>query len=900
MLAKWTPLLLWAAVPVMGATITVPTDQPTIQAGINAAATGDEVVLLDGTYSGVGNRNVDFLGKAITVRSLNGPGNCVVDCQSAGRAFVFASGETAASRLVGLTISNGRITPAGDGGAILCVGTSPEIEGCVFSNNVVDTGLGNGGAIAVTQGGSPAFIDCEFAGNSCVGATGGGAIYLAQDSCATISGCEFSSNIAYSSFRGGGAIFAAGSAAFNCAVGVSGCLFSANLAVCGSGSGGGAVSIEGGAYLIEDSIFLENETRNDANCATAFPDGGAIRLEKTQGAITECNFVENLSVGDGGALWSLQNGLTTITSTRFIENESDSGGGVFLTSRFQDSVRFVCCKFTRNIASESGGGLFSVDQIVRVLDSVFENNRAGADLTTADCNTPVSTGDGGAIHVESSEFCLANTVIVGNTASNSAGGLLLDNAGPVFVTNCVFGGNQTLGNGGALLNDTVDAYTLNNCTFGDNLACANGGAIHNLSTSLKIHNNIIWSNGAGPVSDPGSGVDIINTLIEGGWSGAGSANIDADPRFADPAAYDFRVARCSPAVSAGDPNLLPLALCDPNDGGDPNNPLGVDLTGGPRVIDSLDLGAYEFMNCPGDVTGNQMVDLSDLSALLASFGRSSGQPGYEPCAEFNGDAMVALEDLAELLANFGNDCGGCIELCSAACSGEEESLGGGSGQSELAPGAGGGASASSGPAVTLEVDAFDTSGHSSGDFDGETDDFVFDLLITVNESSDDWTSNGGNITTSNGAVLRLAPYDPNDPNSDPEPTGAGEPNRYVCFVGVPKPVSAGLRFTLPGASYAGGFNGGDEFTYTTNEFDVAWFDTSGTSHDGPAAVMRIVIDVSGVSGADTSSGFGSVYYSETGPAAAGDIEVATFEAATGVASLGGTLTTISGTLYVKH
>ncbi|MCA9243836.1 MAG: hypothetical protein KDA32_07790 [Phycisphaerales bacterium] len=52
--------------------------------------------------------------------------------------------------------------------------------------------------------------------------------------------------------------------------------------------------------------------------------------------------------------------------------------------------------------------------------------------------------------------------------------------------------------------------------------------------------------------------------------------------------------------------------------------------------------------------------------------------------------------------------------------------------------------------------------------------------------------------------------------------------------------------------------------------------------------------------ANGKSGFGSVYYSETGHATAGDIEVATFAAATGVDSLGATLTTISGSFYVKH
>ena len=61
-----------------GTTLHVPGDYPTIQAAIDASVDGDTVLIADGTYTGEGNRDLDFGGRAITVRSAGGPEHCVI------------------------------------------------------------------------------------------------------------------------------------------------------------------------------------------------------------------------------------------------------------------------------------------------------------------------------------------------------------------------------------------------------------------------------------------------------------------------------------------------------------------------------------------------------------------------------------------------------------------------------------------------------------------------------------------------------------------------------------------------------------------------------------------------------------------------------------------------------
>ncbi len=60
--------------------------------------------------------------------------------------------------------------------------------------------------------------------------------------------------------------------------------------------------------------------------------------------------------------------------------------------------------------------------------------------------------------------------------------------------------------------------------------------------------------------------------------------------------------------------------------------------------------------CPGDADCDGDVDLSDLAALLGSFGSVFGDPSYHAGADTDGDGDNDLSDLATILSLFGASC----------------------------------------------------------------------------------------------------------------------------------------------------------------------------------------------------------------------------------------------------
>ena len=254
-------------------TILVPAEQPTIQAGIDAATPGDTVVVAPGSYSGVGNEDIDFGGKGIVLRAEQGPDVTTIQGPDADpflepdpRAFQFISGETSAAVLEGFTIRDFHVL-------------EPEV------------GLDGGGAIYIDQGAAPTIRECAFLDNYFIDGTGGAISAWGG----LIEDCTFVGNAAdaWNDSGSGGAISLSNGT-------IRRCLIRANWAAesqFGPGAGGG-VSL-GSGTSIEDCVIVENVATHGGGVHVTAAGTGM----PTEIWIAGTTIASNESYGDGSQLY---------------------------------------------------------------------------------------------------------------------------------------------------------------------------------------------------------------------------------------------------------------------------------------------------------------------------------------------------------------------------------------------------------------------------------------------------------------------------------------------------------------------------------------------------------------------------------------------------------------------
>jgi hypothetical protein len=330
-------------------------DAATIQAAVDSCDNGDAVELLDGIFIGEGNRDIDYLGKTIAIRSASGnAASCIVDCGGTEaephRGFSFGSAAKGAASLSGITITGGYFSEEPCGGAVLCEGGSaPLIDGVAFEGN-------RGSAVSCIDQSAPVLEDCVFRGNA--GTKGGG--LRTEWSSPSVRRCSFLENTAE---LDGGAVFehsgrpvfvecafVGNSSQWGGAIGLwpntisryVDCLFLDNDA-----EAGGGISALMCSTFVEGCVFAGNQSRTFT--------GGAYSTGKTSYTrISGCTFF-----GNGGPAGTLLCGEYGTDFTNTIIAGGTEGPAIHVDGY----VRLTCCDLHGNAGGDWVGGLASQAEV---------------------------------------------------------------------------------------------------------------------------------------------------------------------------------------------------------------------------------------------------------------------------------------------------------------------------------------------------------------------------------------------------------------------------------------------------------------------------------------------------------------------------------------------------------
>lgn len=213
---------------------------------------------------------------------------------------------------------------------------------------------------------------------------------------------------------------------------------------------------------------------------------------------------------------------------------SEGGGGVWMNATFNAQIVLRNCRITDNFAWRRGGGGLSYAQYLNIEDSILD----------------------------------------GNVAWESGGGLATRGGNRVDLTRCIFANNE----GGSASALTTSAYTVslsdslltNNvasvgstmefgrglisvtgCTLADNHT-SDGATIEATGATVRINGTIVRHPPGAPSAQRALGLDystadVNSSDVEGGLDAVrlvqttldwGADNIDADPRWASPAGAD--------------------------------------------------------------------------------------------------------------------------------------------------------------------------------------------------------------------------------------------------------------------------------------------------------------------------------------------------------------------------
>ena len=498
---------------------------------------------------------------------VNDPCNLLTEPTRAENSYLVVTGLNVNCLLDGFTISGGNAngsSESGFGGGMNIHLSSVTITNCTFRNNAARH---NGGALSSYSGSGSTLNNCIFTWNSSgnmvnVGSRiqiseGSGGMYN-HDSSPTLTNCTFIENLA--PIGGGMCNHDSNSTLTNCT-------FSENQALF---FGGGMYNIDCNA-TITDCIFTANSTERRG--------GGGMENWGSNITLTNCTFRENSAFISGGAMKNTADCNITLIDCLLRGNFANGSGGAM--DSYGNNPTLINCTFSENSTLSSGGGMYNVKANAMLTHCKFSRNSA-------------ENNGGGISNTENSDSTLTNCMFSGNKVEKNGGGMYNSNSNPTLI-NCTFSGNTAATWGGGI-NNSNSNVAITNCTIvgnsaeiGNALACDSSN--QETPSILELINCIVWDGDNEIWNNDGSIIFIEYSDVQGGWSGEGGNNIDADPLFVDADGADnvigtedddLRLLPGSPCIDAGDNSVIPESIV-------------TDVDGNPRIVnDTVDIGAYEF------------------------------------------------------------------------------------------------------------------------------------------------------------------------------------------------------------------------------------------------------------------------------------------------------------------
>ena len=614
----------------------------TIQKAINTAIDFDIIQLADGTYAGLENKNLNFRGKPIMLRSEHGPETCLIDCEGSGRGVLFDQKENGFSVLWGITILNGDVFDE-DGGAIHSRSTSPTIRNCLFINNAAS----RGGAIFLEDS-SPRIQDSFILSN--IATLGGGGIFSDATSDPVIEGTVIEDNLpdqVHGLFRSEPKTGVAEKDTVTVFGDSAKSIFHRTLPT------QAAKNLLDGLDTIRDIKTPHNNepfpflpipvpnldsdgdglpnqwevsnslNPNDASDGMTDPDGDGFGNAyeffhdtdpRDRGsAPSPTLFVKKLSLipvplSPLKSLLLAPNPLPPINPqpNPFPNPLPQPVPNPTPTPLFYTTIQTALDAANDYDIIEVAKGTYSgtgnkdLDYKGKPIMLLSEQ---GPDHTVIDCEgdgrgfrffngedkrsvlrgVTIKNGRanrGAGISCEASSPTIQECVILGNHALQKGGGLYNDSSSPMLI-NLILAQNQAHA-GGAVFNDKNANPILQHCTLANNAASSVGGGLGHLdaSSTPEVRSTILWGNLPDQIDHLGNPM-ITFSDIQGGWFGQN--NIDADPQLT----AQYHLTSTSPCINRGNPLTAPQLDID-----------GESRAGqkSKKLFFSPDIGADEFVD----------------------------------------------------------------------------------------------------------------------------------------------------------------------------------------------------------------------------------------------------------------------------------------------------------------